>query len=147
IHASAILQLPGFALQLFGAGRRWPISVSGLLVGGLLFVAGCSVWLYLPLRSAASPPFDFAREIGLDLTLPRDFWLFVSADAYRDEVFRHPVPRVLSEFGTTFGWFWQNELGFGAIIGLLGWGVQFRRDRLLALGLGLGFVLHFLFFT
>jgi transmembrane protein TMEM260 (protein O-mannosyltransferase) len=147
VHAAIALQAPGFALLLLGSDWRWFRSPSRLALLGLLGALGLLVWLELPLRARAAPPLDFARDLGFDLSRPADLWLYVSSDVFRASFFGYPLPRLPAQFGQALLWLAQNALGAGIPLGLLGLGAQWRRDRLLAAALALGFALHFTFYA
>lgn len=147
LHMSVVLQLPSFALLLLGTDWRWLVSTRRLLALGGLCLLGLSVWAYLPLRWLAAPPHNWAAAVGLDLTRPIDLYLYVGSDAFRESMFGYALARVPGQLARALGWLWENELGFGVVLGLLGWLVQLRRDRLLAVALGLGYVLHVAFYA
>jgi hypothetical protein len=147
LHMSCVLQAPNFALQMFGTDLRWFRSARRLLALAALFALALSVWLYLPLRAIADPPVQFARDAGLDLTKPRDFYLYVSAEPFQRLIFGYRPEQVPEQLAGALEWLWRNYLGFGVLVGLLGWLAQLRRDRLLATSLGLGYLMHFVFYA
>jgi hypothetical protein len=147
LHASSLLQAPAFALLLLGTDWRWFRSAPRLLALGGLGLLGLSSWLYLPVRAAAGPPIQFAQGIGLDLTNPHELLLYVSADPFRDFLLNAGPRQLPAQLGQTLGWHWRNYLGLGILVGLAGLGAQWRRDRLLAASLGLGFLVHLTFYT
>ncbi|MBI5696460.1 MAG: DUF2723 domain-containing protein [Nitrospirae bacterium] len=67
-HYTALVFLPAFALIFtLGAGREDRLR-SGVL-SAFWFLLGLSVFVYLPLRAAASPPLNFGRPDGIQAFL------------------------------------------------------------------------------
>ncbi|HVM98305.1 MAG TPA: DUF2723 domain-containing protein, partial [Candidatus Acidoferrales bacterium] len=63
-HMSLGAMAPGFAYLLL-SDRTWPRLP--VIAGAMLFgVAGACIYLYIPLRAAAGPPLDYARDFGVD---------------------------------------------------------------------------------
>ncbi|MEW5723656.1 MAG: DUF2723 domain-containing protein, partial [Thermodesulfobacteriota bacterium] len=58
-HATVALYAPGFLVYYFISAKDNPWPRLGLIV--FFFLVGFSVYLYLPLRSAANPPLDFGN--------------------------------------------------------------------------------------
>ncbi len=153
-HLSTVLLAPGIGLFLLVVGRRemWhPRQVLLLLVP---FLAGLSIYLYLPLRYQAQPPFNYAghydalgRFIPLDLTHPANLWWLVSGRGFRHLMFSYSPGELLKEAAQTGYWLWGNFLGIGLVPGLLGiWSQLRNRPRYLAL-LAPIFVTNLVFFT
>ncbi|MCC7107084.1 MAG: DUF2723 domain-containing protein [Chloroflexi bacterium] len=147
VHLSSVLQAPGFAALLVGARPRWLWSGRRLTGLAALFGLALAVWLYVPIRAAADPPFNWARLAGLDLTRLPDLWTYWSADVFREQTFGFPLQSVPGQLAEAASWWLANEVGIGVVFGLIGWRAQLARDRLLALSLSAGFLLHCFYYA
>ena len=137
-HLSLLFMLPGMILFLWLSRRRLRGRDIGLAGG--LFLAGLTVYLYLPLRAAADPWLNWGD--------PRDwtnFWTHVSGEAYQGLLFRVPWPQVAQRLAAAAGFLLRDMAPWGVLLGLGGAFVLGRRDRpcllLTALPAGLGLLL------
>jgi len=117
LAAPSLLYLATASRSLRWLGRRLPA-----LAGG----AGCGllVYLYVPIRAAANPPPALNNPHSL-----HEFWQLVSAPAYREFMFAMPLAVVLRRVAG-FSLHLGVEFGLaGVLLGVLGAGALWRRDR------------------
>lgn len=129
-HMSGVLFAPAFAGYLLLHPRQPLRSLQTVATMGLLAALGLSVYLYLPLRSAAQPPIDYVGDYyGVDLASPSGILWMMSGQMYRFFVFGHPAGQILREAAAAFGFLWRNFLGAGVLIGAVGAVAQFKHSR------------------
>lgn len=80
-HHLMFLAGPPFAFFFIFYNRKILLDWKFLMKGFLLFLAGLSIYLYLPLRSLANPPMDWGNPETL-----QTFWAHVTRKAYKDLV-------------------------------------------------------------
>lgn len=146
-HAAAVLLLPGLIWLLLSTAprrllrwREWRLALPAALLAA-------SVFLYLPLRHAAQPVFNYAGEFdaqgnfhAINLqTLQGFFWL-VTGRAFAGQMFGYNLAGVLSQTAAYAAQLWQAFFAVGVGPGLLGALLLWRRDR----RLGGAFLLLFL---
>ncbi len=137
-HLTFLFLLPG-ALLFLALSRRRPTWPEGL-GGGILFLAGLAVYLYLPLRAAADPWLNWGDPRGWSA-----FWNHVSAAAYRGFFFQRPWPEVAGNLSATAGFLLRDFAPRGLVLGLAGLFFLGRRESrtllLLLSPAGLGLLL------
>ncbi len=112
-HLTLLFLLPGALFFLLFSGRR--LTWTEGLGGGILLLAGLTVYLYLPLRAAADPWLNWGD--------PRDwgrFWAHVSAAAYRGFFFQRPWPEVAGNIRAAAGLLLRDFAPHGLVLGLAG---------------------------
>jgi hypothetical protein len=77
-HLTAVFMAPLVLSTLWRLGRRGQAGIPGILIG-------LAVYLYLPIRAAASPPINWG-----DPRTPGRFWWMLTGGAYRQFVFSLP---------------------------------------------------------
>jgi hypothetical protein len=138
-HMTTILLAPGLLYLYFSVQRLTPASWRRLLRLIPAFVAGLSVYIYLPLRAGQSPPLNW----GLPVTAER-FWWHLSGKQYSVWMFssfaagKKQFAYFLSTYGPEFAY-------AGVALALLGLIVSFRTHRRLAIGLCLIFASSILY--
>lgn len=111
-----------------------------VVLGAVLFVAGLSVYLYLPLRAAADPPVNVGNPDTFARTVAH-----VGRDAYKAQGEQRRYAGTASDVvlhtgtawraaATTFGW----PLALVALIGMATWAVERRDWLVLTLAVALG---------
>jgi hypothetical protein len=122
-HLILALSAPAAALLLWPERRRW-FRVRALLPTALLFLAGLSVYAYLPLAAARQPPVNW----GNPQTWDRFLWV-VTAEQYQPFAFGLELAQLPGRLvawadliGRQFGW-------WGLAISLAGAGSWWQRDR------------------
>lgn len=137
-HLTLLFLLPGVLLFLLLSGRRptWTEALGG----SLLFLAGLSVYLYLPLRAAADPWLNWGDPRNWEA-----FWSHVSAAAYRGFFFQRPWAEVVGNASAAVGFLLRDFAPRGLVLGLAGLFLLGRRDGrtllLLLFPASLGFLL------
>jgi len=126
-HLTIAFCAPAALLYLWPERRRW-LHPRTLLPAAVLFIAGLSIYVYLPLAARHRPPMNWGNPQTWD-----GFIWVVSAKQYQQFVFGlepSEIPGRIAAWagllGDQFGW-WGLAI---ALIG--GWG-QWQRDRRLAL--------------
>lgn len=152
-HAATVLLIPGCVWYIATVAPRPALAPRTFLPAVGAVLVGCSVYLYLPLRYAASPAFNYAghydatgvfRPINLQ-TLSGLEWLITGrsfADvmlAYRGVALWHEVEM----FGAQL---WRAFFAIGIGPGLMGLAVLLRRNWRLGSALLLMFICHAAFF-
>ena len=153
-HMSTLLLLPAFGVFLLAvAGKELfhPKRLGMLLVP---FVAGLGIYLYIPLRYLANPPFNYVgaydatgQFIPLDLTRPANLWWLVSGKGFWQLMFNYTPVEFVDEVGQTAHRLWGSFLGLGLVPGILGAWVQARRRLRHFVLFGLIFVANLVFFV
>jgi hypothetical protein len=110
-------------------------------------VLGLSIYLYLPLRYAAAPAFNYAGSYdangvfhAADLSTPAGVWWLVSGRAFAGQMFGYQATELWPEVRNFAVQLWSTFFVIGLGPGLLGLGVLWRRDWRLAAALLLMFV-------
>ncbi len=153
-HMSTLLLLPAFGVFLLAvAGKELfhPKRLAALLFP---FVAGLGIYLYIPLRYLADPPFNYAgaydatgQFIPLDLTRPANLWWLVSGQGFWQLMFDYTPVEFMEEMGQAAHRLWGSFLGLGLVPGILGAWVQARRRSRHFILFGLIFAANLAFFV
>lgn len=142
-HVSLLFLLPGAVLFVAWAWRtrwrrnraRWEIPAALLS-----FLAGLSLYLYLPLRAAADPWLNWGDPS--DWT---SFWAHATAQAYHHYLFQVPLPEILGRLSAAAGGLLRDFYPWGLLLGLGGLYLLGKNDRpalgTLAVPAGLGLLL------
>ncbi len=141
-HVTIVLMLPSLLLGLaprFRAGAPTARTALGLLAIGV--GVGTALYLLLPLRSAAAPPY---ASWG-DLRTPADLAAHVTGSTYRDALFSLPLEAVLLKLPVVarllldqFGW-------AGYLLIVMGCWSMFQERRLFSAAWCLAALLYLLF--
>jgi hypothetical protein len=151
-HLSTLLLIPAYALFVSLSLRKMKIF-STLFIGLAGLILGASIYLYLPLRYAAQPAFNYAGFYDSQGIFHPDnlqswggFWGLVTGTRFSDRMFAYNLTEL-----------WRQSLQFGNLLikaffglgigpGILGLVSLFRRDSGMAwLTLGM-FTGHALFY-
>jgi hypothetical protein len=146
-HMTTVLMLPGLAVLLAPALRRRRVSPCALTLAALGLALGPASYLYLPLRHAAHPAVDYAAMLEVDLsTLSGVLWMARGA-MFAGSMFAYSLAEAPAQALRLFMLVWDSLLGVGLLVAALGAWAEWRRDRGLALGLGLGAAATAVFFA
>ncbi|RPI51674.1 MAG: DUF2723 domain-containing protein, partial [Chloroflexi bacterium] len=153
-HLSSILVAPGLVAFVLAVAGKEVFAPRRLLLLAGPFLAGLSIYAYLPLRYLAAPAFNYAGHydaaghfVPLDLTRPGNLWWLVSGQGFRELMLGYTPAETVAEVGATLHRLWAAFLGVGLLPGLLGaWAQGRRRPRTLLL-FGLTFVANVAFYT
>jgi hypothetical protein len=125
-----------------------------LLLFFLPFLAGLSIYLYLPVRYQAHPAFNYAGHydaqgnfVALDLTQPANLWWLVTGKGFQSLMFDYTPAELIKEVGQAAYWLWGNFLGIGLVPGLVGAWVQMRKSPRHFILFGSILVANLAFFT
>jgi hypothetical protein len=145
-HTSSILLAPAF---LYGTRPAWPrlLKARRILLLALLFFLGLAVFVYLPLRYAASPAVNYISQyFEPKPTTLSGLWWMVSGSMFTPEFFAYSFEHILGEIGFFLNLLWSDFVGLGVLLGAWGlWtGLQKRREE--AIFLLLIFFLPTIFF-
>ncbi len=122
-HMTTVLLAPGFIMLFFVTIRPWRVAVQRALRIVPFFLLGLSLYLFLPIRSAASPVMDWGHPATLERLLwhvsgkQYQVWMFSGVD-----VMSHQLARYVSGFPGEF-----HALLFPLL--LVGIGTLAVRDR------------------
>lgn len=153
-HAATTLLLPGLVwLLLLTAPRRllqwreWRFAVPAALLAS-------SVFLYLPLRHAATPAFNYAGEFdahgvfqAVNLQTLQGFLWLVTGRAFAGEMFGYDLVGVARQMVAYAGQLWQAFFAVGLGPGFFGAALLWRRDRRLGGMLLLLFLANVVFYV
>lgn len=146
VHLAAVLLLPGVALLLLLPPRPTRASPP-LLLGALAFLAGASVYAYVPLRHLAALPLNPARDYWqIDLASWSGFWWMVSGGGFRELFFAVPMSEMPEAFFELARGVWSNFLGVGALFGMVGLVRGLRQAPEIHLSLLVMVIGHLVFF-
>jgi hypothetical protein len=133
-HMSTILLAPAFAFFLLSEGKKELLHPKRILLLLVPFVVGLGIYLYLPLRYLARPPFNYAghydssgRFIPLDMTRLENIWWLISGRGFQGLMFDYSLAEIPGQVGQAAHQLWGSFLGIGLVPGLIGAWVQFRR--------------------
>jgi 4-amino-4-deoxy-L-arabinose transferase-like glycosyltransferase len=153
-HMSTLLLAPAFGVFLLAVGRKKIFHPRQLFLLLVSFIVGLSVYLYLPLRYLAQPPFNYAGHydamghfVPLDMTQPANIWWLISGKGFQGLMFGYTPAELLAEAGQTAHRLWGSFLGLGLVPGLIGAWLQLRRRPHHFALLGLIFMANLAFFT
>ncbi len=135
-HAATVLLLPGLALFLWMVDGRTLLSPRKLLPAGLAFLAGLSIYLYLPWLYLQAPAFNYAGTYdgagvfhALDLRRPENLWWLVSGRAFQGSMLGYQGAELWAEVRAFGLHLWRAVLAVGIGPGILGLMLLLRRDR------------------
>jgi hypothetical protein len=133
-HMSTVLLAPAFAVFFLSVGGKEILRPKGILLLLVPFVVGLAIYLYLPLRYLAHPPFNYAghydsfgRFIPLDMTRPENIWWLISGQGFQGLMFDYSPAELPDQVRQAAHQLWGSFLGIGLIPGLIGAWIQFRR--------------------
>jgi hypothetical protein len=135
-HAATVLLVPGLAWFLFATaprrllqGQTWRLALPAALL------AAC-VFLYLPLRYAAAPAFNYAGQfdaqgnfIAVNLQTLHGFLWLVTGRSFAAQMFGYNLAGVGREIVSFAAQLWQAFFAVGIGPGLLGMLLLWKRDR------------------
>ncbi len=134
-HAASILLVPGVAWYVLTVAPWRVLKPQAILAALLALLAGLSVYLYLPIRHAAAPAFNYAGTYDaagqfqpVDLQTPAGLWWLVSGRTFAGEMLAyqgHALWKEISRFAVQL---WRSFLFAGVGPGLVGMIVLLRRD-------------------
>lgn len=153
-HAATALLLPGLLWLLLSTAprrllqwREWRLAIPAALLAS-------SVFLYLPLRYAAAPAFNYAGEFdaqgnfqAVNLHSLQGFLWLVTGRAFAGEMFGYNLLGSARQVLAYAGQLWQAFFAVGIGPGLLGAALLWRRDRRLGGMLLLFFLVNALFYV
>lgn len=140
-HLSLSVLAPGFAwLVASGRARLWRRPAL-LGAAGAFCLAGASVYLYIPLRSAAAP-LNYARNSGIDAATWSGFWWMVTCRMFAAQLFAVAPRQLPAELGTYLYRLWSNFTPVGCVLGILGLIDDWKRRSQVHLALLLMFLGH-----
>ena len=151
-HLSTLLLLPAYALFVLLSVRKGNI-LSNFILGLAGLMLGASVYLYLPLRYAMLPAFNYAGIYDAQGVFHRDnlrswagFWGLVTGARFRGWMFAYNGIALWQQVGQFGALLVKTFFGLGIGPGVLGLAHLIRRDRGLAcLTLGM-FASHAIFY-
>jgi hypothetical protein len=126
-HLTLIFGVPALLLLLWPERRRW-LRLGVLLPAAFSFLAGLSVYAYLPLAARGLPPVNW----GNPQTWDRILWV-VTARQYQQFAFGLDVAAIPGRLGS-WAWLLGDQFGWwGLALSLAGGAWWWRRDRAFAL--------------
>ena len=134
-HAATALLIPGCAWYVLSRAPRQALAPRSLLLSTGAFLAGLSVYLYLPLRYAATPAFNYAGYydasgafVLTDLRTPQGLWWLVSGRSFAGQMLAYHGADLWREAGRFGAQLWQAFFVLGVGPGLLGVALLLKRD-------------------
>ncbi|MBI3732924.1 MAG: DUF2723 domain-containing protein, partial [Chloroflexi bacterium] len=157
-HGATLLLIPGCAWCIISTVRRQALSPRQMALDAMpamgALLLGLSVYLYLPLRYAAQPAFNYAGHYDatgtfrpLHLDSPGDLWGLVSAQTFAASMFDYRGAELWGEVAQFGVRLWRAFFAAGVGPGLLGAVVLLRRERPAGVMLLLMFVVSAVFFV
>jgi hypothetical protein len=149
-HMSTILFLPGLAILIWSSLRRHEVTAPALrvwLMAGFAFSAALLTYLYLPLRYAARPALNYAMVTGLDLSTPAGMFSMVRGEMFGYLMFAYDLAQIPQETWRFLQLLWQTFFGIGSLVAAVGLWEMWKRDRPLALTLGVIFATNAIFYV
>jgi hypothetical protein len=134
-HAATALLIPGCAWYVLSRAPRQALAWRSLLLSTGAILAGLSVYLYLPVRYAATPVFNYAGYydaggafVLADLGTPGGLWWLVSGRTFAGQMLAYHGADVWREAGHFGAQLWQAFFVLGIGPGLLGVALLLKRD-------------------
>ncbi len=147
-HLATALLVPGCLCYVLCVAPRRVLSPPALTLMSAAGLLGLSIYLYLPLRAAANPAFNYLGSYDatgvftpLRLSDPSTLWWLIRGGPFTHEMLGYSPVGLLRETGRFATQLAQSFFVFGVVPGLLGMAALFRRDW----RLGLALLLMFLF--
>jgi hypothetical protein len=138
-HAATILLVPACVWYALTVAPRQALAPRSLLLTSLALLAGLSVYLYLPLRFAAMPAFNYAGQydatgtfVPISLDSVQGLWWLISGRAFAGQMLAYrgaDLWREVTGFGAQL---WQAFFAVGVGPALLGIALLLKRDWRLA---------------
>jgi hypothetical protein len=89
-------------------------AMPGILIAGLLY-------MYFPWRSAANPQIDYIRPyFHIDPGSLSGLWWMITGQAFRCSV-KLDASSLVQQLARLARYLWSGSLGFGLVLGILGW--------------------------
>jgi len=146
-HTSGILFAPAFAWLIIMT-PLWHKSCwkwVGLMFA--LFVAGLSIYLYLPIRASTHPLINYTLFYpDVDIGTLSGLWWLISGKAYFNFAFGYTWQELPAEILRFMNYLWRNFLGIGVVFGLIGVLSLSRKNITFAVGIFLIFLANIVFF-
>jgi hypothetical protein len=134
-HAATVLLLPGCIWYLLTTDLQRVFSRNAVILSVFGLLAGVSVYIYLPVRFAAEPAFNYAGYYDaqgifhpLNLLTLRGFWELISGERFSGWMFAYHGVSVLDEIIGFWAHVWRTFMGIGIGAGILGAVILVRRD-------------------
>ena len=113
-----------------------------------MFIAGLTIYFYLPLRDMANPQLNYVRSYdGIDLKTQYGIWWMISGQAYRFFAFGYDLAGYLKEIISTGHRLWRNYTGVGVILGFIGAFFLVRQRQRFAIGMIISLVMVYGFYS
>lgn len=152
-HAATVLLLPGAIFYVLATAPRMALRWRTMVYVVSAFAIGLSVYLYLPLRYAANPSFNYAGFYDssgvfepINLHTIQGLWWLISGQAFVSHMLVYgqlDLWRELTQFGT---YVWQSCFAVGVGPALVGLVVLARHNWRLCTMFGLMFIVHAAFY-
>ena len=134
-HAMTVLLIPGCVWYAVTVAPRRVVAPRTLLATLAAGIAGFSVYLYLPLRYASAPAFNYAGLYDatgtfrpIDLQSVDGLWWLISGRSFAGLMLAYSGPAVWHEVRQYGVYLWQAFFAIGVGPGLLGMVMLMRRD-------------------
>jgi hypothetical protein len=138
-HAATILLVPACVWYTLTVAPRQALAPRSLLLTTLALLAGLSVYLYLPLRYAALPAFNYAGHydatgtfVPTNLNSVQGLWWLVSGRAFAGQMLAYRGADLWREAAGFSAQLWQAFFAVGIGPALLGIVLSLKRDWRLA---------------
>ncbi|NJN16296.1 MAG: DUF2723 domain-containing protein [Oscillochloris sp.] len=148
-HLATALLVPGCLIYVLTTHPRQFLNPRNLLLACGAGILGLSIYLYLPLRAAFAPAFNYlgmynsaGQFIAIDLSDPRNLWWLMRGGQFTGQMLGYTVQDLVTEtrnFGVQLA---QSFFVLGLAPGLLGLASLFRRNWQFALALSAMFLLN-----
>ena len=147
-HPSTALFGPGIIMVLVGNRASRHHGALTLLAAALCFVAPLSLYLYLPLRYAADPPFNYvAQYFWIDLRTAGGVLWMISGRMFGPSIFGVAFGEGLLNVLKAMLGYWRDLLGFGVLLIPMGAVQLYRQKQLFLIFLTSSFAGVILFFS
>ena len=138
-HAATVLLIPGCVWYVLTVAPRRTLAFRSVFFGATATIIGLSIYLYLPFRYSALPAFNYAGRydytgtfIPVNLHTPHGLWWLISGQVFAGEMLAYSGLKLWQEVQRYGVQLWQAFFAIGLGPGLLGLGIQARRDWRLA---------------
>jgi hypothetical protein len=135
-HGATLLLIPGIIWYIGHAFARRHLPLTQMLPAVGTVLIGIGLYLYLPLRFAAEPLFNYAGYFDAEgifrptqLNTIRGLWEYITAHSFSSSMFAYSVPELPTEISKYGMQLWRTFFAIGIGPGILGMIRSFEKHR------------------
>ena len=152
-HAATSLLVPACIWFVLSVAPRTVLQPRTIIAVIIALLAGLSIFLYIPIRYAANPIFNYAGHFTADgifqpinLQQGENLWWLVTGKSFAGQMFGYQWNEMGAQFASYGDQLWQAFMGIGIAPALVGAYLLLKRDWRMGVFLLLIFVANALFY-